>query len=266
MKPFLKWAGNKYQILDHIKSSLPKGNRLIEPFVGSGAIFLNTDYSQNLLTDSNQDLINVYQHLQKEGMIFIEYCKTFFDAANNSKLVFYAFRDQFNATEDARLKSALFLYLNKHCFNGLCRYNNQGEFNTPFGKYKKPYFPEKEMLFFYQKAQDAEFRQSDFVATMEEAIRGDVVYCDPPYVPLSKTANFTSYSTGGFNADQQEQLANMAKKLAKKGVPVIISNHHTEFVLKIYKDAHIQKFDVQRYISCNGGHRGKAKEVLAVFT
>jgi DNA adenine methylase len=155
--------------------------------------------------------------------------------------------------------------LNKHCFNGLCRYNSKGGFNTPYGKYKKPYFPEKEMYEFYERSKKAVFQKADFLQTMRSAKSGDVVYCDPPYVPLSKTANFTSYSAGGFGEEQQLLLARAAEKLKARGVTVIISNHDTKFTAKAYQAARIHRFDVQRFISCNGGNRGKAKEVLAVF-
>jgi len=265
MKPFLKWAGNKYQIVDRIKEQLPVGKRLIEPFVGSGAVFVNTDYEAYLLADANGDLIQLYQYLQNEGDAFIAYSRQFFVPENNIKTQFYHFRAEFNNTADTRYKSALFLYLNKHCFNGLCRYNQKGEYNVPFGRYKKPYFPEKEMQHFHQRAQNAEFCHEDFATVMAAAKLGDVIYCDPPYVPLSDTANFTSYSAGGFGMAEQQELARQAMACAKRGIPVIISNHDTAFVREEYAGARFEAFDVQRYISCNGSNRGKAAEVLAVF-
>lgn len=265
MKPFLKWAGNKYQIIERIKDVLPDGGRLIEPFVGSGAVFLNTEYRRYLLADNNADLINLYQIIKAEGDDFIDYARKLFTPKNNSEKVFYLFRDKFNSSQNPRLKSALFIYLNKHGFNGLCRYNLKGEFNVPFGRYKKPYFPEIEMVEFHKRAQKAIFMCADFVKTMKSAKAGDVVYCDPPYVPLSATSNFTSYSAGGFGQEQQLMLALLAEELANRGVTVVISNHNTEFVLKAYANAQISKFDVQRFISCDGANRGKASEVLAVF-
>lgn len=265
MKPFLKWAGNKYQIVDRIKEQLPLGKRLIEPFVGSGALFVNTDYPQYLLTDANPDLIQLYRHLQAEGEAFIAYARQFFTPKTNGKEQFYHFRTEFNSTADTRYKAALFLYLNKHCFNGLCRYNQKGEYNVPFGRYKQPYFPAKEMHFFHQQAQRATFAHADFAAVMTEAELGDVIYCDPPYVPLSATANFTSYSAGGFGEAEQQELARQAVACAERGIPVIISNHDTDFVRAEYAGARIEAFAVQRYISCNGSNRGKAAELLAIF-
>ncbi len=265
MRTFLKWAGNKQRMVERITALLPGGQRLIEPFVGSGALFLNSDYPAYQLADSNGDLIDLYCRLQAEGTDFIDFCRTLFVAENNSPDAFYALRATFNETTDSRLKSALFLYMNKHCYNGLCRYNASGGFNVPFGRYKRPYFPEVEMNFFAEKAQTAQFVQADFVETMSQAAPGDVVYCAPPYVPLSATANFTSYSAGSFGADEQRELARQAEKLAARGITVVISNHDTEFVRAEYAQATIYDFDVQRYISRNGNNRGKAAEVLAVF-
>jgi DNA adenine methylase len=265
MKPFLKWAGNKFQIVERIKAELPSGRRLIEPFVGSGALFLNTDYPCYLLADANADLIGLYQHLQREGADFIAYSRRLFVPENNTAEQFYHFRTEFNRTTDSRYKSALFIYLNKHCFNGLCRYNQKGEYNVPFGRYKKPYFPEKEMHFFYEQAAHAHFQHGDFATVMRAAEPGDVIYCDPPYVPLSQTANFTSYSSGGFGVGEQQELARQAAACAQRGIPVIISNHDTEFVRAEYAGARVVAFDVQRYISCDGDNRGKAAELLAIF-
>ena len=266
MKPFLKWAGNKYKIVERIKALLPEGKRLVEPFVGSGALFLNTDYPSYLLTDANADLITLYQHLQTEGNTFIEYCRPLFASENNDKDRYYELRQEFNTINDSRRKSAIFLYMNKHGYNGLCRYNSKGGFNVPFGRYKRPYFPEKEMLYFFQKSQNATFQYADFREVMDACVPTDVVYCDPPYVPLSETANFTSYSSGGFSWMEQKLLAKLAEGLAAQKIPVLISNHDTEFVRNLYINANIVRFlSVQRYISCNGDNREKAQEILALF-
>lgn len=266
MKPFLKWAGGKLRIVDRIKAVLPPGRRLIEPFIGSGALFLNSDYDAYLLADANADLINLYQHLQRNGDGFIAYCKTFFVAENNGEEQFYTLRRQFNGTQDVVEKAALFVYLNKHCYNGLCRYNARGEFNVPFGRYKQPYFPAAEMAYFYQKAQQAQFFAQDFMATMMAAAPGDVLYCDPPYAPLSATANFTSYSAEAFGPAQQQKLAEMADWLRQQGITVVISNHDTPFTRTLYAtaDEHLY-FAVQRHISCDGANRSKAEELLAVY-
>lgn len=265
MKSFLKWAGNKYRIIEHIKGCLPDAKRLIEPFTGSASIFLNTCYPTYLLADSNRDLIQLYLCLQREGPSFIDYCRIFFAPCFNNAQEFYHLRRLFNECKETRLRAALFLYLNKHCFNGLVRFNQRGQFNTPFSGYKKPYFPEKEMYFFYQRAKNAKIMHADFSAVLVLAEKGDVVYCDPPYVSLSKTANFTQYTAEGFSKIQQLNLANMAKFLSAQGIVVIISNHDTEFTRDIYQGAKFISLSVQRNISSKGSTRTKVAEILAIF-
>lgn len=265
MKPFLKWAGNKYGLIERITDLLPAGARLIEPFVGSGAVFLNSDYDAYVLADANPDLINLFVHLRDEGEQFIDYCRSFFVPENNVNQRYYELRSLFNQSDDTRLKSALFVYMNRHCFNGLCRYNSKGGFNAPFGRYKRPYFPAKEMRNFHRRAQRATFVRGRFAAVMDEAVEGDVVYCDPPYVPLSSTAHFTSYSADKFGFAEQTALAQKAAELAARGIPVMISNHHTEFTEQAYAQAETHTFDVARRISCQATNRRPATEVLALF-
>lgn len=265
MRPFLKWAGNKYRLVERIRAILPPGQRLIEPFVGSGAVFLNTDYDGYILADANPDLIHLYRFLRDEGEPFIEACRAYFRPENNRKPVYYELRARFNETKDVRLKAMLFVYLNRHCFNGLCRYNSKGQFNVPFGRYARPYFPKAEMHAFHERAQRVRFLHDDFAAVMDRARPGDVVYCDPPYVPLSDTAHFTSYSANKFDLTQQLRLARKAEELARRNVPVVISNHHTDFTRREYAVAQMTTFDVPRHISCNAETRRPAKEVLALF-
>lgn len=265
IRPFLKWAGNKFRILDKVKKRLPEGRRLVEPFTGSGAVFLNTDYDSYLLCDSNRDLIELYSLVKDEGKEFIAYARGLFSESNNTADRFYDLRDEFNHCEEKARRAALFVYLNRHGYNGLCRYNARGGFNVPFGRYKRPYFPADEMLVFHHKAQRAEFLHRDFESTFKRSRRGDVIYCDPPYVPLSTSANFTSYSAGGFTLEQQSRLAVLSEKAAAKGIPVLISNHNTAYAREIYLNARLHRFFVQRYISCNGHKRSKAGELLAYY-
>ncbi len=265
-RPFLKWAGNKYRVLPHIQEILPQGKRLIEPFAGAAAVFLNTNYSRYLISDNNPDLINLYNILKTDGEKFIKKCRRLFTEKNNNEEQYYKFREEFNRTKNIQRRAILFLYFNRHGYNGLCRYNLKGGFNVPFGRYNKPYFPEKEMLFFHKKSRKAIFKHSNFSNIMKKARSGDVIYCDPPYVPLTKSANFTSYSAGGFNEAQQLQLADIAKKLSAKGISVLISNHNTSFTQRSYSSAlAIKKFSVRRFISCKGSQRNKAAELLALF-
>ena len=240
---------------------------MLEPFAGSAAVSLNTDYACCLLADANPDLIALYRQLQTEGDPFIRYCRTFFKVANNNPDAYYAYRDEFNQTRRARRKAALFLYLNRHGYNGLCRYNGKGKFNTPFGRYVKPYFPEKEMRAFTRRAGRITLAHQGFTASMAQAQAGDTVYCDPPYVPLSDTAHFTDYHAGGFTWRDQVQLADLAGELARKSVQVVISNHATAQVQELYtqRGAQIHRFKVRRNISSDGNNRGEVDELLAVF-
>ena len=266
-RPFLKWPGGKFRLLPRIRRVLQPGKRLIEPFVGSGAVFLNTDYPAYLLADANPDLIGLYSQLREEGAAFINYCRRFFNGNANTSETYYAYRDEFNETRRARRKSALFLYLNRHGYNGLCRYNGKGGFNTPFGRYDKPYFPEKEMQAFVQRSQGATLLQAHFDESMARAQPGDVVYCDPPYVPLSDTAHFTDYHTGGFTWNDQVRLADIACELAHNQIRVVISNHDTRQVRELYRGrkATISRFNVRRNISSDGNNRREVGELLAVF-
>lgn len=268
IRPFLKWLGGKYRLIERISAALPAGTQLIEPFVGSGAVFLNTNFKRYLLNDANADLIGVYQSLQKDGQKFIESCRPFFTKKFNTEKQYYALRAKFNVCTDRTLKSVLFVYLNRHGYNGLCRYNaGKGEFNVPFGRYAQPYFPEIEMQLFYEKAQKSRmtFICEDFTKTLARAKKGSVVYCDPPYVPLTATAYFTGYQAGGFSLEEHSALALQAQKLCTAGIPVVISNHNNEFTQQIYKGATIQEFEVRRSISCKIALRGQASELLALY-
>lgn len=265
-RPFLKWAGSKYQILDTIFSKLPEGNRLIEPFTGSGAVFLNSKFSRYLVNDINVDLVNLYKSIQLHGERFITDAQKYFTDKNNNEKTYYKFRERFNSLNDIYEKSCLFLYLNRHGYNGLVRYNSHGKYNVPFGRYKKPYFPFKELVFFYTKSKKITFTSLDFKKIMSRARRGNIVYADPPYIPLNSTSNFTSYSANTFGVKEQKELAYEAMKLSKRGVAVLISNHDTPFAREIYREAKsISSFLVQRYISCYGEKRSKALELLAFY-
>jgi len=265
-KPFLKWAGNKFRIINTIRTMLPQGVRLVEPFAGSGAVFLNTDFDQYLLADSNADLISLFNIVREHGDAFIAQCERLFRDSTNQEAYYYRRRDEFNQCQDTVRKAALFVYLNRHGYNGLCRYNASGGFNVPFGRYKKPYFPAKEMQRFHQHAQRARFVHQDFVQVFDTLKTGDVVYCDPPYVPLSKSASFTSYSAGGFDLQQQTRLAVLAQSARQRGVPVLISNHNTRFTRTAYESAdNIKRLQVKRLISCQGQKRQPAAELLALF-
>lgn len=266
-RSFLKWAGGKYGLCDVINQMLPKGERLIEPFVGAGSVFLNSDYKEYVLNDINKDLINLYQILQKKPQSYIKDAQKLFMPKHNVAEVYYQHRADFNASSDPYVRSLLFLYMNRHGYNGLCRYNKSGGYNVPFGKYKKPYFPQAELEYFAEKASKATFTCLGYRDVFTLAKDNDVIYCDPPYVPLSKTASFTSYAGNGFGLDEQADLANAAEEVIQdKNVSVLISNHDTIWTRKIYEHAkRIKPIQVARTISQSGNNRKKVGEILAFY-
>lgn len=266
-RAFLKWAGGKYGLSDVIAKMLPKGECLIEPFVGAGSVFLNTDYSKYILNDINQDLINLYKILQTKPDSFIIDAQAFFTEKFNQSEQYYQLRKEFNESKDTYFRSLVFLYMNRHGYNGLCRYNKSGGYNVPFGKYKRPYFPEAELNIFADKAQQATFVCEGYRKTFTRASADDVIYCDPPYVPLSKSANFTSYAGNGFGLDEQADLANAAEEVSsEKSTVVLISNHDTIWTRKIYEHANkIKSIEVARTISAKGDKRKKVAELMALY-
>lgn len=264
-RAFLKWAGGKYNLVDALKRHLPMADTLVEPFVGAGSVFLNTDYSSYQLNDINADLIELYKIVQSRADTFITDAQELFTPRSNDKACFINLRQQFNQSIDPYERAVLFLYLNRHGYNGLCRYNLSGKFNVPFGSYKKPYFPRAEIHFFAEKAQKAQFSCSSYQSIMQQAAPQTVIYCDPPYVPLSKTASFTGYASQGFGLDDQAQLANLAEQAQQRGTTVLISNHDTTWTRKIYQQAELHSLDVARSISQKGATRGKVAELFALY-
>lgn len=265
-RPFLKWAGGKYRLLHRIAPLLPQGERLVEPFAGSAAVWLNSRHEAALICDRNADLIALYRCLQREGEAFIDFCGQFFTKESNCRDTYELLRGEFNATSDEVRKAALFLYLNRHGFNGLIRYNGKGRFNVPFGTHKTPYFPRAEMRAFYTRTVECDtvFLAGDFRDCFGLIREGDAVYCDPPYLPHSPTANFTAYA-GSFGLAEHEALARLAAHTAGNGIPVLLSNHDTALSRRLYAGAYLEAFSVQRHISCKGGERRAVPELLALF-
>lgn len=268
MRSALKWAGGKKKVINDIASLLPsKGKkRLVEPFVGGGSVFLNLDFEEYLLVDMNKDLIALFNLIKNQPTRFIYDAAKLFNGENNLPEKYYQLRSQFNQSTDAYERSLLFLYLNRHGYNGLCRYNKSGGYNVPFGRYKHPYFPQNELEFFSEKAQKATFIQGDFETAFSELRADDVVYCDPPYSPINRTSNFTAYAGNSFTDDDQRRLVNCAQQAKNIGVPTLISNHYVDFTRELYQDANKKKlFQVQRSISQKGKGRVKVKEILALY-
>ena len=264
-KSFLKWPGGKYRALPHLLGLLPAGKRLVEPFVGSGTVFLNTSYAEYLLCDINSDVIGIFQQLCRRPAAFIADCRALFTPENNCAERYYALREALNNAATCQERAALFVYCNRHGYNGLVRYNKKGTYNVPFGRYKHPYFPEKELHAFSTKCAHCgvSLAVQDFSRTFAAARAGDVIYCDPPYVPLSPTANFTAYAGASFAWEDQRRLVQLAQEATLRGSAVVLSNHDTAATRQLYSAAEVHSFPVRRSISCAA--RGNAAELLALF-
>ena len=264
----LKWAGGKRKLVTDIAKLMPIKNRntLIEPFVGGGSVFLNLPFSRYLLVDSNEDLINFFIHIRDHHEKLISMSKSLFLDENNIDKQYYDLRKEFNCTPAGLRRSALFLYLNRFGFNGLCRYNLKGIYNVPFGQYKKPYFPDAEIRAFSARSQTAKFLAGDFTQAFEHAQKDDIIYCDPPYTPISETANFTAYSGKGFTMSDQQRLVDCAINAQSSNITTIISNNDLPQTRVLYsKASKITKLQVNRSISCKGNIRKPCAELIAVF-
>ena len=260
MSTILKWAGNKTAVMPELMQHLPAGSRLVEPFAGSCAVMMATDYPHYLVADINADLINLYQKVAQHTEELIACALVFFSGDNNAES-YYQNRLRFNTdtTLTALERAALFLYLNRHCYRGLCRYNLSGQFNVPFGNYKKPYFPHAEILTFAEKARRATFICASYDETLAMLLAGDVVYCDPPY-----DGTFTAYHTAGFNEDDQYHLASILERRSSEGHPVVVSNSDTSLTRSLYRNFLLHSITTKRSMGVDAGERKSGEEIIAV--
>ncbi|UTO82732.1 Dam family site-specific DNA-(adenine-N6)-methyltransferase (plasmid) [Escherichia coli] len=266
-RSIFKWAGGKFGVLEQIFRYLPEGKRLIEPFVGGGAVFMNAGYQENLLNDVNADLINFYKTLQREAHSLITLAHRFF-LDYNTQEGFLAVRNAFNKqVYDDLHRAAAFLFLNRHCFNGLTRYNQAGEFNVGYGKYKTPYFPLQEMEAFLGAEGRSEFVCGDFAAVIEGAGEGDVIFCDPPYEPLPNTEGFTNYSGHDFKFEEQKRLVSLLTDAHRRGAKVLITNSGAPNIRELYQDSgfRVEPLFARRSVSCKRDTRGVAHDVIAIL-
>ncbi|HBH8615602.1 TPA: Dam family site-specific DNA-(adenine-N6)-methyltransferase [Escherichia coli] len=266
-RSIFKWAGGKFGVLEQIFRYLPEEKRLIEPFVGGGAVFMNAGYQENLLNDVNADLINFYKTLQREAHSLITLAHRFF-LDYNTQEGFLAVRNAFNKqVYDDLHRAAAFLFLNRHCFNGLTRYNQAGEFNVGYGKYKTPYFPLQEMEAFLGAEGRSEFVCGDFAAVIEGAGEGDVIFCDPPYEPLPNTEGFTNYSGHDFKFEEQKRLVSLLTDAHRRGAKVLITNSGAPNIRELYQDSgfRVEPLFARRSVSCKGDTRGVAHDVIAIL-
>lgn len=266
-RSIFKWAGGKFGVLPTILPLLPAGKRLIEPFVGGGAVFTNAGYGRNLLNDVNGDLINAFKMLAQKRHTLITLAYSFF-TDYNSHDSFEDVKAKFNAGKYTPLEhAAAFIYLNRHCFNGLTRYNLKKEFNVGYGKYKKPYFPLNEMEAFLGIADRCEFVSSDFESVIDQARDGDVVFCDPPYEPLPGTDGFTRYSGTRFTFEDQVRLVESLVRARARGAQVVITNSSAPLIQDLYTlyGFTIHQLVAKRSMSCKGNGRVKAHDVIATL-
>ncbi|MBM6607952.1 DNA adenine methylase [Enterobacteriaceae bacterium RIT814] len=260
MSTILKWAGNKTAIMPELKKHLPAGPRLVEPFAGSCAVMMATDYPHYLVADINPDLINLYQVIKEDVDSFIDLAKRIF-AKFTTEEDYYKCRQFFNTTPLEPIdKAAYFLFLNRHCYRGLCRYNQRGLFNVPYGNYKKPYLPVDEISAFAEKAARATFICANYDETLAMLQAGDVVYCDPPY-----DGTFSDYHTAGFSEDNQYDLASILVRRSSEGHPIVVSNSDTRLIRSFYRNFTLHRISVKRSIGVTAGEGKTAGELIAVL-
>ena len=265
VKPFLKWVGGKRQLLPQMTPLLPKTfNNYYEPFVGGGALLFHLLPDNAVISDANPELINAYQTIKKDYQPVVKILKSF----NYSPTDFAAIREwdreyDYLTKYSPEERTARFIYINRCGFNALWRVNKKGYCNTPIGRYDSPDFVQEKVLrechIYLQKVI---IKNCDYSEAIKEAKAGDFVYLDPPYDPVSTSANFTSYHKNGFNKDDQITLSDYVKLLSKKGVMVMISNSCTDFIKGLYLEYSQYNLSAKRNINSMADKRGTVTEIL----
>ena len=262
--PIVKWIGGKRQLMFELLKNMPQiYNRYFEPFIGGGALFFELQPDNAYISDMNEELINLYQVVRDN----VDELITDLQKHDISKEYFMEIRN-IDRTEDYEnwsdvQKASRFIYLNRTCFNGMYRVNSKGEFNVPFGHYKNPrIIDENNLLNCSNLLQRTEIKHADFSEILTKVQKGDFVYFDPPYVPLSETSSFTSYTKGGFDIDMQFKLRDVCDELDAMGVKFVLSNSDTKLVNELYESYNIKKVFASRQINANADGRGKITEVL----
>ncbi|WP_147200771.1 Dam family site-specific DNA-(adenine-N6)-methyltransferase [Pantoea sp. CCBC3-3-1] len=267
-RPFLKWAGGKFAVLDTIAAYLPSGDRLIEPFAGAGSVFMNIPFPRYLLADVNPDLMNLYRQLQTSPDTVINTARQLVEGCTNNE-AYLAIRDEFNGRKAHAVRhAALFLALNRTCFNGLCRYSiRENKFNVGWCKNETPYFPTAELEAFAGQRQQREFACASFQETIAQAGQGDVIFCDPPYEPMPGTSGFTTYANGAFNFDQQQQLAEALVAAYQRGARAVITNSGAPAIRELYHSHgfDVHSFTARRSVSRDASTRGDVSDVIAIL-
>ncbi|MDU5185319.1 MAG: DNA adenine methylase [Peptoniphilus harei] len=289
VKPFLKWAGGKGQLLKEIEKQYPfydnNIKKYVEPFVGGGAVFFDIlnkyDLESIYISDTNDDLINAYRTIKYNSLELIELLKImeneYLDKDKVQRKQYYLEKRQiFNdlkikkSNEFNILKASYLIFLNRTCFNGLYRVNSKGLFNVPMGSYKNPQIcDEKNIIAISNKLKRVEIKCADFKDSEDFIDENTFVYFDPPYRPITKTANFTAYTSNEFNDNNQIELANFVKKIDKKGAKFVLSNsdpkntdEEDNFFDNLYSEFKIRRVDAKRMINSDSKKRGNVKELL----
>ncbi|MSQ27910.1 MAG: DNA adenine methylase [Dehalococcoidia bacterium] len=237
-RPFLKWAGGKAQLLAHLQPFFPTTyRRYIEPFLGGGAVFFHLQPAEALLSDSNESLVEVFRVVQRQVSHLIEALDRHQPHAAD-RAYYYELRAADPSDMSEVERAARFIFLNKTCYNGLYRVNRKGRFNVPFGRYKYPplVYNLENLRATAAVVAGATLLVADFAETMDQARKGDLIYLDPPYDPLSPTANFTGYTATSFGRGEQERLMQAFKAATERGALVILNNSDTEFIRSLYRD------------------------------
>jgi len=268
-RPFLKWAGGKRQLLERFAPLYPERvDRFVEPFAGSAAVFFDVrarfDLKFAALSDNNEELVNCYQVVRDDVEAFIRRLRAHKKRHHEQyPSHFYSVREQQPDRLSLAQRAARFIYLNKAGYNGLYRVNAAGRFNVPVGRYNDPPICAPELLRTASAAlQGVRIEVRDFEEWLGEAKAGDFFYIDPPYVPLSKTSNFTSYVPGGFGIEEQERLASFVRDLDARGALVMLSNSDSPIARKLYRGFGITKLQARRNINSNGARRGSIAELV----
>lgn len=264
--PFLKWAGGKSRLLSQYDSYFPprqKIRRYYEPFIGSAAVYFHLQPADAHLADCNWKLVETYRVVRDHVEDLIEALQPH----KNEKEYYYEVRAQDPQDLSEIERAARLIFMNKTCYNGLYRENQQGEFNVPFGRYKRPKICDKPRLRAASRAlQGVRLTASDFSEVVADAGPGDFVYFDPPYVPLNATSSFTSYSRFGFDEADHRRLAESFYELGRRGCRVMLSNSSAPLVYKLYQGRGYQLHEIQarRNINSKAHKRGPVKELLIV--
>ena len=261
--PFVKWAGGKGRLLHQMEKWFPPHyNSYVEPFVGGGAVFFRLLPERATLGDLTEELMNVYQVIKDD----VDSLMQSLDDHDGQKMdpdYYYEVRRWNPQDLDPVAKAARTVFLNKTCYNGLYRVNSRGEFNVPFGTYENPKLYDSPNLRACRAAlQGVRLVIGHYRTTLKHAMEGDFVYLDPPYHPISETANFTSYTKDSFSENDQKELAEAFSRLATKGCHVMLSNSATPLVEDLYSGYEIHTVKAQRPISSKAETRGEIKEFL----